>query len=124
MIEAAIVEEADLILVHHGYFWRGEDLTITGLKKLRIQLLLSKDISLCAYHLPLDAHPRLGNNVQLAKILGIIQQDPLDAAKKHPVVLSGNLSEPQSFNQFEALLQSKLGQKPISFEGRSKKLNR
>ena len=102
LIEAAILKEADLILVHHGYFWKGEEVTITGLKKVRIQLLLSKDISLCAYHLPLDAHPRLGNNAQLAKILGIIQQAPLGTAKKHPLVLSGNLSEPQSFNQFEA----------------------
>ena len=49
LIEAAIVKEADLILVHHGYFWKGEEVTITGLKKVRIQLLLSKDISLCAY---------------------------------------------------------------------------
>ena len=92
------------------------------MKKVRIQLLLSKDISLCAYHLPLDAHPRLGNNAQLAKILGLIQQAPLDAAKKHPLVLSGNLSEPRSFKQFGAFLQSKLGQKPISIEGRSKKI--
>ena len=122
LIEAAIVKEADLILVHHGYFWKGEEVTITGLKKVRIQLLLSKNISLFAYHLPLDAHPRLGNNAQLAKILGIIQQAPLDAAKKHPLVLSGNLSEPQSFNQFEAFLESKLGQKPISIEGRSKNI--
>ena len=122
LIEAAIVEEADLILVHHGYFWKGEELTITGLKKVRIQLLLSKDISLCAYHLPLDAHPRLGNNAQLAKILGIIHQTPLDVSNKHPLVFSGILSEPQSFKQFETFLQSKLGQKPISIEGRSKKI--
>ena len=122
LIEAAIVEEADLILVHHGYFWKGEEETITGLKKVRIQLLLSKDISLCAYHLPLDAHPRLGNNAQLAKILGIIQKTPLDISKKHPLVFSGNLSEPQSFNHFEAFLRSKLGQKPIFIEGRSKNI--
>ena len=122
LIEAAIVDEADLILVHHGYFWKGEEETITGLKKARIQLLLSKDISLCAYHLPLDAHPRLGNNAQLAKILGIIQRAPLDKAKKHPLLFSGNLSVHQSFSLFEAFLQSKLGQKPISIEGRSKKI--
>ena len=122
LIESAIVEEADLILVHHGYFWKGEEETITGLKKVRIQLLLSKNISLCAYHLPLDAHPRLGNNAQLAKILGIIQLPPLDKAKKHPLVFSGNLSVPQSFSVFEAFLQSKLGQKPFSIKGRSNKI--
>ena len=122
LIESAIVEEADLILVHHGYFWKGEEITITGLKKARIQRLLSKDISLCAYHLPLDAHPRLGNNAQLAKILGIIQRPPLDNAKKHPLVFSGNLSVPQSFGVFEAFLQSKFGQKPLSIKGRSNKI--
>ena len=122
LIEAAIVDGADLILVHHGYFWKGEEETITGLKKARIQLLLSKDISLCAYHLPLDAHPRLGKNAQLAKILGIIQRPPLDKAKKHPLLFSGDLYVPQSFRIFEAFLQSKLGQKPISIEGRSNKI--
>ena len=59
LIEAAIEAEADLILVHHGYFWKGEDQTITGLKKSRIQLLLQNDLSLSAYHLPLDAHKEL-----------------------------------------------------------------
>lgn len=71
LIEAAIEEKADAILVHHGYFWRGEDPCIVGMKRNRLALLLVNNISLIAYHLPLDAHPVLGNNAQLAKRLGI-----------------------------------------------------
>ena len=70
VLEAAIAWGADAVIVHHGYFWRGEDLCITGTKKHRIALLLKHDVSLMAYHLPLDAHPELGNNAQLAKRLG------------------------------------------------------
>ncbi|PID46776.1 MAG: Nif3-like dinuclear metal center hexameric protein [Proteobacteria bacterium] len=71
LINAAIEAQADAILVHHGWFWRGEDPRIVGMKKQRIKALLEHDISLLAYHLPLDAHPELGNNAQLAKRLGI-----------------------------------------------------
>ena len=71
LIEAAIKLKADAILVHHGYFWKNEAAEITGMKYQRIKALLDYDISLLAYHLPLDAHPELGNNIQLAKQLGI-----------------------------------------------------
>ncbi|WP_273428439.1 Nif3-like dinuclear metal center hexameric protein [Chitinibacter tainanensis] len=70
-IDAAIACGADTLLVHHGYFWKGEDPTITRTKKLRIGKLLAHDLNLLAYHLPLDAHPELGNNAQLAKKLGL-----------------------------------------------------
>lgn len=70
LIEAAIVAGADAILVHHGLFWRGQDGRITGWMKQRLALLLAHDINLFAYHLPLDAHPELGNNAQLGLKLG------------------------------------------------------
>lgn len=70
LIEAAIAAQADAILVHHGLFWRGQDASVTGWKKRRLALLLAHDINLFAYHLPLDAHPTLGNNAQLARVLG------------------------------------------------------
>ena len=70
LIEAAIQEQADTILVHHGYFWRNENACITGPKRERIRLLLAHDINLLAYHLPLDCHPTLGNNIRLAQVLG------------------------------------------------------
>ncbi|MES2089391.1 MAG: Nif3-like dinuclear metal center hexameric protein [Pseudomonadota bacterium] len=74
LIEAAIEAQADAILVHHGLFWRGQDGCITGWMKQRIALLLKHDINLLAYHLPLDAHPTLGNNAQWGQRLGLSAQ--------------------------------------------------
>lgn len=71
LIEAAIDTNADAILVHHGYFWRGEDARVVGIKQKRLKLLLERDINLFAFHLPLDAHPELGNNAQLGRCLGL-----------------------------------------------------
>ena len=68
LIEAAIAADADAILVHHGYFWRGEAAEVTGLKRNRLKRLLTHDLSLLAYHLPLDAHAEIGNNVQLGHV--------------------------------------------------------
>lgn len=70
-IEAAIVARADAIFVHHGLFWRGQDGSVTGWMKQRLKLLLAHDINVLAYHLPLDAHPTLGNNAQLGLRLGL-----------------------------------------------------
>lgn len=70
LLERAAELDADLVLVHHGYFWKGEDARITGIRRARLKFLLQRDLSLVGYHLPLDAHPELGNNVQLARVLG------------------------------------------------------
>jgi dinuclear metal center YbgI/SA1388 family protein len=74
VLDAAIAWGADAILVHHGYFWRNEDPTLTGLKKRRIARLINEDVSLLAYHLPLDAHPELGNNARLGVLLGVAEK--------------------------------------------------
>lgn len=71
LIEAAVAEGAGAILVHHGYFWRGEDPRVVGPRQRRLKLLLTHDINLFAYHLPLDTHPEFGNNSQLARLLGL-----------------------------------------------------
>lgn len=70
VIDRAIELQADALLVHHGWFWRGENPTITATKYRRLKALMSRDINLIAYHLPLDAHETLGNNAQMAKLLG------------------------------------------------------
>ncbi len=75
LIEAAIAENADAIFVHHGLFWRGQTGVVTGWMRERLKLLLAHDINLYAYHLPLDAHPTLGNNAQLGQQLGLIGPD-------------------------------------------------
>lgn len=69
LIEAAVAARADAIFVHHGLFWRGQDGRVTGWMKQRLALLLAHDVNLFAYHLPLDAHPELGNNAQLGERL-------------------------------------------------------
>jgi dinuclear metal center YbgI/SA1388 family protein len=74
LIEAAIDAKADAILVHHGYFWKGEDARVVGTKQKRLKLLLAHDINLFAFHLPLDMHPEFGNNAQLGQVLGLIPQ--------------------------------------------------
>jgi len=70
LIEAAVERGADALLVHHGWFWKAEDGRVTGFRKRRMARLLAHDINLFAYHLPLDAHPALGNNAQLARRFG------------------------------------------------------
>ncbi len=70
-IEAAIAAGADALFVHHGLFWRGQDGRVTGWMRERLRLLLTHDLHLLAYHLPLDAHPELGNNAQLGRVLGV-----------------------------------------------------
>src|SRR3954464_14293222 len=91
LLEAAYAAQADLILVHHGYFWRNEDARVIGIKRQRLAFLLKNDINLLAYHLPLDAHPELGNNTQLGEVLGIT----LSAfAGESNIVAYGNLEKP------------------------------
>ncbi len=77
LIEAAVACEADAVFVHHGLFWRGQDGRVTGWMKQRLALLLKHEINLFAYHLPLDAHPLLGNNAQLGLRLGLQAYDGL-----------------------------------------------
>lgn len=70
LLDSAVASKADAVLVHHGYFWRGEDSCVTGIRRRRLATLIKNDINLLAYHLPLDAHPQLGNNAQLALRMG------------------------------------------------------
>ncbi|MBC3871103.1 Nif3-like dinuclear metal center hexameric protein [Undibacterium oligocarboniphilum] len=74
LLEQSIALQADAVLVHHGYFWRGEDMRVIRQKQKRLKLLLENGISLFAYHLPLDMHPEVGNNAQLARQLGFLPQ--------------------------------------------------
>lgn len=70
LLEAALAADADAVLVHHGWFWRGEDGRVTGVRRARLKTLLENDISLFAYHLPLDAHAEFGNNARLGRLMG------------------------------------------------------
>lgn len=117
LLDAAVEAEADVVLVHHGYFWKGEDACITGIKRRRLQTLLSNDISLLAYHLPLDLHAEVGNNVQLARQLDITVEGPLDPNNPKVVGLLGSLDEPMSARDFARRVQGVLGREPLLVEG-------
>jgi dinuclear metal center YbgI/SA1388 family protein len=109
VLDAAIAWGADAILVHHGYFWRNEDATLVGIKKNRIAQLLRNDVSLLAYHLPLDAHSELGNNAQLGRLLGLIEQGRFG---EQNIVCLGSLERPQSLTQFSQQIAHDLQRKP------------
>lgn len=117
LIDAAIEAEADVLLVHHGYFWKGENPCITGMKQRRLKALLEHDISLLAYHLPLDVHPEVGNNVQLAARLGIEIEGPLEPDNPRTVGLVGALPEAMSARDFARHVQEVLGREPLLIEG-------
>jgi dinuclear metal center YbgI/SA1388 family protein len=109
LLEAAAAWGADAILVHHGYFWRGEDPSITGIKKRRVAYLLEHEISLLAYHLPLDAHAELGNNSQLAKLLGITEQGRFG---EQFIASYGELGQNKTLGQFARTIADTLQREP------------
>ena len=92
LIERAIDEKADALVVHHGFFWKNESYVIRGMKHKRIKALLEHDINLFAYHLPLDIHPTLGNNAQLAKLFAIEKVAPLEVGNDLSVAVRGEFS--------------------------------
>ncbi len=113
LIEAAIDAKADAIFVHHGLFWRGQDGTVTGWMKQRLQLLLAHNINLLAYHLPLDAHPELGNNAQLGKRLGLQAQGMFG---EQELGLWGTRADGQAFadvNALAAVVSAALHREPV-----------
>lgn len=119
LIDRAVAEHADLILVHHGYFWRGEDPTITGIKRSRIQALLENQISLLAYHLPLDVHPELGNNAQLGRVLGLRRTGEFARHQSLRIGLLGELEQACSAADLGQLIEERLHRKPLVIPGRN-----
>lgn len=108
LLDAAVDLQADAIIVHHGYFWKNEPAIVRGIKRNRLKTLLANDINLYGYHLPLDAHPQLGNNAQLAKMLGIQIQGEVV-----PLVPYGNLYVPLSGEDFGRQIELQLGRKVL-----------
>lgn len=117
LIEAAIEREADLLLVHHGYFWKGEAPVITGMKQRRIKALLDNGISLLAYHLPLDGHAQLGNNAQLGRLLGIPTEGRFGAGPDGGLAMYGALEQEITSQALAQRVGEKLGRTPLLIEG-------
>lgn len=112
LIDAAIEKKADAILVHHGIFWDGDDYCVTHMKRWRLKALLAHDINLYAYHLPLDAHPTLGNNACLAKELDFEVLAGLDATQPYPIGLVGRLKTPMPLGELKNFVEKKLKREP------------
>lgn len=111
VLEAATAWRADALIVHHGYFWRNEEAGITGIKKRRIAHLLRHEVSLLAYHLPLDAHPELGNNACLAKQFGWSEQGRFG---EQNIASIGALQQTQTLAQLASQLTATLRHAPLT----------
>ncbi|MDK9687413.1 MULTISPECIES: Nif3-like dinuclear metal center hexameric protein [unclassified Halomonas] len=120
LLEEAVAWQADMVLVHHGYFWKNEPVPITGMKQRRIKTLLANDISLLAYHLPLDAHAEMGNNAQLAKRLGWKVEGCLDGELGEGLLWSGRLVTPQSVSALAQQVGVILEREPLVVEAPSR----
>ncbi len=124
LLEAALAQEADALLVHHGYFWKNESPRVVGMKRRRLATLLGAQLSLLAYHLPLDAHPRWGNNVQLGQRLGLRVLGPLNLPGTQGLVWHGELPQPMTAEAFSRLVAERLGRRPLRLAGGSSPIRR
>lgn len=111
LIDKAIEIGAQTIIVHHGYFWKNESSCITGIKKKRLSRLLTKNINLLAYHLPLDINPVIGNNYLFGKLLGIQDGRPLE---DYPCLNIGTLPKPMTVSELANLISTNLNRPPLS----------
>ena len=112
VIQQAIAHQADALLVHHGYFWKGEPPELVGMKRARLAALLKHDVNLFAYHLPLDCHPELGNNACFGQVLGAESVRTHSVGGVQRLLWSGDLDQPLSAKALTALLQQALQRAP------------
>ena len=105
LIDRAIDSGADTLIVHHGYFWKGENQAISGMKKNRIKALLQHDINMYAYHLPLDVHNTYGNNQQLGSLLGIKEISAVEQVMPRGVLMQGRFEHGMSAQELQSLLE-------------------
>lgn len=110
LINVASNRGADALLVHHGWFWKGEDPRVRGTRKTRLASLLAQDINLIAYHLPLDAHPEFGNNAQLARVLGLAPC--LERAGPGGLIWLGEMPGTETLGEVAAKVEQALGRAP------------
>lgn len=116
LIDAAVDANADALLVHHGYFWKGEDPCIRGMKRRRLARLLQNEISLLAYHLPLDAHPRYGNNACLGKRLGIEFKGVFGPSSPQ-IIMWGEFADALTPDAVQQRINQQLGRAPLYIPG-------
>lgn len=110
LIDVAAQRQADGLLVHHGWFWKGEDPRVLGTRKRRLATLLAHDLNLLAFHLPLDAHPVLGNNAQLARVLGLVAERVTDL---NGLLWFGSMPETHTLAEVAIRVEQRLGRAPL-----------
>ncbi|MGP1678030.1 MAG: Nif3-like dinuclear metal center hexameric protein [Burkholderiales bacterium] len=110
LLQAALAEDADAILVHHGYFWKADDPCLTGTRRARIALLIAHELNLYAYHLPLDAHAEFGNNAQLGRRLGLVETGRF---ADQEIGVHGILDVPMRLDAFAAHVKDRLEREPL-----------
>ncbi|WP_272690514.1 type 2 GTP cyclohydrolase I [Providencia sp. PROV152] len=108
LLDKAVEMNADAVIVHHGYFWKNEPVVIKGMKRKRLKTLLENDINLYGYHLPLDAHPHLGNNTQLAQLMGVKIDGHID-----PLMPFGYFDQPITPAELNERLETRLNRKTL-----------
>ena len=113
LLDAALEFGADTVLVHHGYFWKGEDARVVGMKRKRLATLLAHDINLIAYHLPLDGHPVYGNNAQWAMALGLKETQGFLGAPNARIGVRGILPDGISGRALKHKLERILGREVL-----------
>ncbi len=121
LLRAAVDLDADAVLVHHGYFWKNEDPCVIGVKRRRLELLLRHNMSLLAYHLPLDAHPGLGNNAQLAAMLGLLDEGGFE---EQNIGRHGVLERPQTLAAWTSVVAAQLQRIPLVIGDESRVIRR
>jgi dinuclear metal center YbgI/SA1388 family protein len=115
----AVAVGADAVLVHHGYFWKGEDSSIVGLKKNRIACLLQNNVSLLAYHLPLDAHTQYGNNIELAKKLNISVKGCVEQGVAKGLLWFGELANEKTAAELSHHINDSLNRQPLHLSSKT-----
>jgi dinuclear metal center YbgI/SA1388 family protein len=124
VIKEACEYQADALLVHHGYFWKGEDPTLRGMKRTRIADLLKHDMNLFAYHLPIDCHKTIGNNACIAKKLELKKLNSHAAGKTPDLLWTGELTKPLDVNDFATQLASVFNRTPQCIVGSDKAIKK
>lgn len=124
LIDRAVKLQADMILVHHGFFWKNENPVITGIKAKRIAALLRHQLNLVAYHLPLDGHPEVGNNVLFGKALNIELMGEIPTGSGKNILLYGSWNKPISAEALNKKIYCLTGLNPIYIQGRQGLLKR
>ena len=121
LLDAAIARGADTILVHHGWFWRGEDGRVTGLRKTRLQTLLKHNINLIGYHLPLDGHAELGNNAQWARQMDWRAEGRFG---EQDLGWHGRLKTPLTLDELAGRINDQLSRPPLVIGNKAQSINR